>query len=265
MSVRAVTWALDADIGAATTKLVLVILADCANDETGQCWPSMAYIGRRCQVSIKSVQRCLRRLERKGLIETDQRVGRASVFTLLIGGPVKLTGVTQDISPSVTMVSDDPGQLESDRTVIEPPESLSSLEDSSLTQGVSEERSSGRWNFDAFWEQYPHKVGKRAAVKAFDAARKRKGSFVDLMLGLLRYVSKTDDRPWCNPATWLNQDRWLDQPAAGGNHGPHRKTLTERGRELIAEAVAREADLGGGSVAGGNLSLWPVPEHAKGR
>lgn len=35
----------------------------------------------------------------------------------------------------------------------------------------------------------------------------------DLMAGLRRYVAKTDDRPWSNPATWLNQDRWDDQPA----------------------------------------------------
>ena len=25
-----------------------------------------------------------------------------------------------------------------------------------------------------------------------------------LMAALLRYAAKTDDRPWCNPATWLN-------------------------------------------------------------
>jgi hypothetical protein len=35
-----------------------------------------------------------------------------------------------------------------------------------------------------------------------------------LMDGLARYVAKTDDRPWCNPATWLHQARWEDQPAA---------------------------------------------------
>jgi hypothetical protein len=29
-----------------------------------------------------------------------------------------------------------------------------------------------------------------------------------------RYIAtKPPDRPWCNPATWLNQERWLDEPA----------------------------------------------------
>jgi hypothetical protein len=66
--------------------------------------------------------------------------------------------------------------------------------------------------FDEFWSLFPNKVGKAEAVKAFAKAAK----LVDLatmMAGLRRYVAKTDDRPWCNPATWLNQARWDDQPA----------------------------------------------------
>jgi hypothetical protein len=63
-----------------------------------------------------------------------------------------------------------------------------------------------------FWPIYPNKVGKPDALKAFVRARER----VDLetmMAGLRAYVSKTDDRPWCNPSTFLNQDRWNDRPA----------------------------------------------------
>jgi hypothetical protein len=67
--------------------------------------------------------------------------------------------------------------------------------------------------FEAFWGAYPNKIGKRGAATAFERARKRV-SFDELMEGLSRYRSKQDDRPWCNPATWLNQDRWNDQPAA---------------------------------------------------
>lgn len=43
-----------------------------------------------------------------------------------------------------------------------------------------------------------------------------------LFPALHRYRTKTDDRPFCNPATWLNQERWLDQPAANGSRGPPR-------------------------------------------
>lgn len=67
--------------------------------------------------------------------------------------------------------------------------------------------------FGEFWEIYPHKVGKAAAQAAFAKASKRI-DFDSLMAGLRRYVAKTDDRPWCNPATWLNQGRWDDAPAS---------------------------------------------------
>lgn len=66
--------------------------------------------------------------------------------------------------------------------------------------------------FDAFWAIYPHKVGK-ADAKAKFAAAVRKVEPETLMASLRRYVAKTDDRPWCNPATWLHQERWTDEPA----------------------------------------------------
>lgn len=66
--------------------------------------------------------------------------------------------------------------------------------------------------FDQFWSMYPNKVGKRDAEKAFSKAVKRADISI-ILAGLKAYVGKTDDRPWCNPATWLNQDRWEDAPA----------------------------------------------------
>lgn len=69
-----------------------------------------------------------------------------------------------------------------------------------------------RARFAEFWTLFPNKVGKRDAEKAFAAALRR-APFEAIMAGLRRYVAKTDDRPWCNPTTFLNQDRWEDQPA----------------------------------------------------
>lgn len=66
--------------------------------------------------------------------------------------------------------------------------------------------------FATFWSEYPNKIGKREAEKAFEKARKR-ASAETIIAGLQLYVAKTDDRPWCNPSTWLNQDRWEDSPA----------------------------------------------------
>jgi hypothetical protein len=78
---------------------------------------------------------------------------------------------------------------------------------------ISSVGSAGASEFDRFWADFPNKVGKRDAAKAFLGARQRT-DFETILAGVRRYSAKTDDRPWCNPATFLNQDRWADDPAA---------------------------------------------------
>jgi hypothetical protein len=76
--------------------------------------------------------------------------------------------------------------------------------------------------FDEFYDEYPHKVGKPAAQKAYTSAVKRGGKPEEILVGLRRYkLSKPADRPWLNPSTFLNQERWNDQPATvvSGNVG----------------------------------------------
>jgi uncharacterized protein YdaU (DUF1376 family) len=66
--------------------------------------------------------------------------------------------------------------------------------------------------FDQFWEVYPNKVGEPAARKAFSKAIAR-ATAAEIIRGAREYAAKTDDRQWCNPAKWLSEDRWKDQPA----------------------------------------------------
>lgn len=78
-------------------------------------------------------------------------------------------------------------------------------------------RSQSDWpgdGFEQFWRAYPHKVGKQAALKAFAAAKRSGAPWRRVIFSLERYVAeKPRDRAWCNPATWLNQGRWDDDPA----------------------------------------------------
>lgn len=70
--------------------------------------------------------------------------------------------------------------------------------------------------FEKFWQYYPKKVGKDAALKAFT---KRKPD-EKLLLQMLKALAVQKGQPnWIkedgqyipNPATWLNQGRWEDQ------------------------------------------------------
>jgi hypothetical protein len=68
-------------------------------------------------------------------------------------------------------------------------------------------------DFEQWWLAYPHRVGKGAAQKAYRTAR-QKTDAATLLTAVTRYVdTKPPDRVYCNPATWLNQERWQDQPA----------------------------------------------------
>ncbi|WP_029061923.1 hypothetical protein [Labrenzia sp. DG1229] len=80
--------------------------------------------------------------------------------------------------------------------------------------------------FEEWYADYPHKVGRGAALKAFKTVIK-KTDLETLKTGLQQYVlTKPADRSWCNPATWLNQERWADQPApdVGGNENSKAQT-----------------------------------------
>jgi hypothetical protein len=65
----------------------------------------------------------------------------------------------------------------------------------------------------SFWPAYPEKRSKANAKRAWLKAR-RKASLDEIMAGLRLYIdSKPPDRQWQYPATWLNGEGWLDEPA----------------------------------------------------
>ena len=73
MSIKLISWALDVTTGSSTSKLVLIKLADNANDQ-GRCWPSIAYIAKQTELSERAVREHIRLLEEKGFVETVRRV-----------------------------------------------------------------------------------------------------------------------------------------------------------------------------------------------
>lgn len=92
-----------------------------------------------------------------------------------------------------------------------------------------------------FWPMYPHKVGKPDAAKKFTAARKL-ASLETIIDGLARYVAKTDDRPWCNPATWLHQQRWADEPASVARGSPNREPNLKDALNFLSQAERTSHD-----------------------
>ncbi len=66
----------------ATRKMVLLALADNANDEGTDCWPSVGKLVEKCSMSERAVQGHLAALEEEGYIKRHERLGRSNKFTI---------------------------------------------------------------------------------------------------------------------------------------------------------------------------------------
>ncbi len=80
-------------------------------------------------------------------------------------------------------------------------------------------------DFEKFWAVYPRKVGKGAARKAWDKAIKARADPADVIAAAERYRDdpkrqREDIKYTAHPATWLNSERWLDQPEEPTLTGP---------------------------------------------
>lgn len=105
---------------------------------------------------------------------------------------------------------------------------------------------------ERFWAAFPNKVGKAEAMRAFDRASKKVTPEV-LFPALHRYANKTDDRPFCNPATWLNQERWLDQPAVNANgRRSYSSPRRPSGTDFLTGMRRLAADIAGNGQARGS-------------
>ena len=88
MSILAMTWAWGLMELDQSQTLVLLALADAANDD-GVCWPSQAEIGRKARLKDRAVRNQIRSLEAMGLVSVSRRAtpqGRkTNVYRLNVG------------------------------------------------------------------------------------------------------------------------------------------------------------------------------------
>lgn len=113
-----------------------------------------------------------------------------------------------------------------------------------------------RSEFEDFWKGWPNKVGKPKALTAFIGKRKSH-SLQAIIAGRDRYVrTKPPDRPWLNPATFLNQERFNDQPAETGKPAATGVELPKwEGPESDRQQDSEPED--SGVLRGGSLLHFP--------
>jgi uncharacterized phage protein (TIGR02220 family) len=128
MSFMATAWAVKQKTGSPTRKLVLLLLADRANDK-GVCWPSMQTIAEDCELSDRAVRNNIRQLEEIGLLTTERRkdgdtqlsnMYHLPVGTVLVSSEHDGTGVRNEVPRGSDVPRGTEGDSEGARNEIPP-------------------------------------------------------------------------------------------------------------------------------------------------
>jgi uncharacterized phage protein (TIGR02220 family) len=111
MSMTLMAKAMGIRVGHPIRKLVLLKLADNANDK-GECWPSTRHIADHCECSKSTVRSHVDALVEMGLVQKTNRIGRnngkgnaSNVYLLTLDNPISALG-TGDVKDPPMPVSD---------------------------------------------------------------------------------------------------------------------------------------------------------------
>lgn len=218
MSVEMISLVLNNSRAEGRAKLVLIGIANHHGDNGA--WPSIATLARYANSSERSIKRDLQYLQDLGELTVEINGSdfggqyKTNKYWITLSGVTDwVSGVTGQVSrgdrlgkPGVTDVAHKP----------------------SLETYINLYA-----QFDEFWNVYPRKVSKRAAIKAYESALGR-ATHDEILAGAIRYSNDRNLPPQefiPYPTTWLNGDRWGDAPL------PER---TKSKEELILEARKAE-------------------------
>lgn len=237
--------------------LVMILLADSASVENGfSCWYGVETLAYRSKMTRRGVQKILRSLEERELIETNERRGRkrTNVYRVRLDEKREVSSPRSEFTANGS--SHDPLLVFTDIQE-EGREEGGSKKREETTVGSKTTREEG-YSFEEFWEEYGNRKDKAAARRAWNRlTKKEKEKIRD---HVPRYVSVTATRKGEGktirkyPASYLNAKSWEDEDLP--EVWVEKKSLEER-LMSHAEAIAyRERVLGTTGDGNPNAKRW---------
>ena len=212
-------WLLDSQVSDKAIRLYC-LLHRYADNQTHECFPSIKTLARRAHCTARTVQRALDELVELGAVKKKPRHsvsgGVTSNLYVLKRVPSKMSG-GGDKNDTLTRT-----------TELEPDELF-------ITR-----------HFDNFWTEYPRRVGKGQARRAFKTALSKATPEV-IMAGLKLYKAQVESQSIefiAYPSTWLNGERWDDdyESETLKRRSNKREPNYLDGVRLVAKYQAREVD-----------------------
>lgn len=232
-------------------KLILLAIAD-AVDNNGVGFTSYRQIKQITDVTDEYLRRTIRRFIDDGRLEIVRKgsgPGVATVYRVVLPNSVEGNSVGEsyelpnsDESNSPTAPTSTP-QL----GVVQLPNSVpySSLETPPLEApplDAPSERASALEHFEAFWFAYPRRQGKGAAKAAWKrATKKTQPDRIIAAAARYRDDPNREDDFTALPSTWLNQERWDDDPLPRRGTGTKAEARTQQTRNLLNWAASQDS------------------------
>lgn len=191
------------------------------SDQCGYCYAGNGYFSELYDTSDRTVQRWVKHLQELGyVVVTNVRDGTAMQRRIspLPDAPYEETPETEadkNVGERHPVSAGDKNVAPTPTKMSPIPRQKCRLEQykNNNTSNNNTTRACAR-GFDRFWAAYPRKVGKGAAERSFERIRPD-AALLDGMLRAIETQRQSDT--WLrgyipNPATWLNQRRWEDEP-----------------------------------------------------
>lgn len=184
------------------------------SDERGACFPSRRALSERIGMSVDTVDRYLLEIERAGLVSKTARKREDGSMSsnkyqiLLVGSRTDTQGVSRARAEGGSRT----------HAIAELTPVLTNSTKNNISSSPSPVMDT---DFASFWKEYPRKIGKGTAAKAW--LKLSKGKDFDPQVVILSVVEHkkldqwSDERYIPHPTTFLNGRRWEDELSPGAD------------------------------------------------
>ncbi|WP_071523584.1 helix-turn-helix domain-containing protein [Pasteurella multocida] len=255
----------DLDLPDHATKLVLLRLADSANDETGECWPSLKHIQDKCNIKSKNtIRRALEVLEQLGLLVVIKRKLSAKQNTSNLYR-LNIKKILEPSSVSIKLGGGSNSELGGSNSELgggsnsEPRtnNSFEPINELNTPLPPKVENSNDLENaFDVFWKVYKAKLNKSGALKSFKSAYKKYSQktqksapqeFAEMLVCDVQKRLSLGQFGFdkLHPTTYLNNARWEDeytQPAQFKGGQPANDSYQDDGSWAVNSVIIQDSD-----------------------
>ncbi|EDC6446510.1 helix-turn-helix domain-containing protein [Salmonella enterica subsp. enterica] len=216
MSMNLMAKAMSIKVGNPLRKLVLIKLADNANDE-GECWPSYQHIADQCEVSRTTVKSHIRALEDMGLLKREFRrkgeLNQSNVFYLTLDN-------AQQIPPESGGAGAAPRTYHSFEPVNEPKNIMFERVRTKCEKSPDRHEETDKAFEEIFWCAGMRKAGKKNAASAFrtqfrEWRKTTRGTANEFATMLAEDIACRNGKQFgfdrLLPSSYLNGQRWNDE------------------------------------------------------